>query len=125
MYTLCSSFNYNQQKALALQKDISIFFDPQAQIYIIENIPYALEKNIVFAVLPGIKGPPSTPTQVITQPITYKNNTVIFYKNGVISSGTVYLLDTFYNIQYAITNAVGEISYLRLYQYDAGKWSII
>lgn len=125
LHALCSFFNYMQQKAIALQKDLSVLFEPEKQKYTAENTTYDLPAGINFFVFPGLQGPPATPTHIITQPITYKQNTIIFYKNGVVSAGTMYLFDTNYKIQYAITNAVHSISYFRLYQYDAGKWNII
>lgn len=125
LHALCSFFNYMQQKAIALQEDISLVFQPEKQTYIAENMIHELPEYINFFILPGVQGPPATPTHIITQPITYKNNTIIFYKNGAISAGTIYLFDRYYKVQYAITNAVSTISYFRLYQYESGAWKII
>jgi hypothetical protein len=47
-----------------------------------------------------------------------------FYPTGIISSGTVYLVDKNKRYMYALSNAVSQFSYLRLYKYDGG-WKLL
>jgi len=118
-----------QQKATIQQQDIKVVFDTEKnqcrEIGQTGNEVLTLHKDIRFQALAHVQGPPSSPSHAITKPITFANNTIIFYKTGVLSSGVVYLLDTQNNVQYALSNAVSSISFIRLYQYAAGKWTVI
>ena len=72
--------------------------------------------------LPGAKGPPCAPTEVIKQPITFKGNKIIFNPDGIISAGSIYVVDATGRSMYALTSGVTPVSYLRMYRYDNGTW---
>ena len=60
----------------------------------------------------------------IEKAITFPGYAIHFYPTGIISSGTVYLVDKKKKCMYALSNAVSQVSYLRLYRYD-GRWKLI
>jgi prepilin-type N-terminal cleavage/methylation domain-containing protein len=121
LHTICW---YLQQKAITTRKEQRLFIDRNQKLYQCGDIKYQLPCGIVFGVIPGVKGPPAHPTGLITHPITFKNETIIFYPDGIISSGSVYMHDTRGKKLYALTNAVSQISLMRLYRYD-NKWSLL
>ena len=47
---------------------------------------------------------------------------VIFSPDGKITPGTIYLTDFKKNIMVALTCPIGNISYIRKYQYDNNTW---
>lgn len=121
-----SFFRYMQQKAITQKQDIKVILDVEKNWFketdVTGNETFELQEHMRFKVCPGIQGPPSSPIYAVTKPITFPNNEVIFYKTGVLSSGTMYLLDTQSNTQYALSNAVSSISFVRLYQYANETW---
>ena len=84
---------------------------------------HALSKHIRFGIQHNIKGPPSNPTHTLTSPCTFADNAVIFYPDGIIRPGTVYLIDSG-NRLFALSCAVSSVSFLRKYRYD-GKWKLL
>lgn len=52
---------------------------------------------------------------------SFKHNKIIFYPSGIISAGTIYLIQPQTKRMYALSSAVSSISFLRKYQY-AGSW---
>ena len=85
----------------------------------------SLPHTVQFGVLPGIMGPPATPTHAITQPITFVGNKILFYPEGIIQAGAIYLKDTKNRVQYALSSGVSTVSYLRKYQYTGGEWKLL
>jgi hypothetical protein len=121
---LLSLCNYLQQRAVIEQQEYVLLLDPKSGTYSYENETYELHLPITFDILKQVKGPPASPTQYLQKPITFLQNKITFFPSGIISSGTVYLLDTDADTLYAITNSVSQHSYLRLYRY-ADEWEII
>ena len=69
----------------------------------------------------AVSGPPSAPTKPITQAITYTNNAILFYPDGIIQAGIVYFSDVASKFVYAVSTPVSQISFVRTYVYD-GTW---
>lgn len=84
-----------------------------------------LDKEVQFGFIPNTFGPPSNPTNPITSASTFKNNTIVFEPNGVISAGTLYLTDKAKNYMYAITIGVAKKTFIRLYKYKNNKWILM
>lgn len=105
---------YMQNKAKIEKKDQSI---------VLKDVK--LTDGVLFGFLRNSKGPPSDPKYLINKPITFKDNKIMFYKDGTISSGIIYLIDKNYNVMYALTSGVSDISYLRRYKYNLNNWSLI
>jgi len=118
--TVCT---YVQQLARATNEEKFLTFDMQKNEYTCDGFAEKLSQRVSFGILPGVKGPPGSPDHVVEKAITFPGQRICFYPTGVISSGTVYLIDKRYSVQYALSNAVSQVSYLRMYRYDGG-WKL-
>lgn len=110
---------YLQQKACATQKEQKLIFDERYARYYTQDAEYFLPHGILFGFSANAYGPPSSPKQSISTAITFKNNTVYFYPDGSITSGTIYMADAEKKITYALTVPISSISLLRLYRLDS------
>jgi len=119
--TVCS---YLQQKAIATDTELVLTFDMQKNEYRCDKIREVLSQRISFGFLPNVLGPPGSPSHRIEKATTFPDSAVHFYPTGIISSGTVYLVDKKKQYMYALSNAVSQVSYLRLYRYD-GRWKLL
>lgn len=122
---LYSTCRYLQRCAFITGKQQELIFDQANASFSYHNHVYHLPKQIMFAVLPDVKGPPSTPTSLVKNAITFVNDRIIFYPDGIIQSGTVYLIDSAKQYLFALTSPVSAISYLRKYRYVHNKWQLI
>jgi prepilin-type N-terminal cleavage/methylation domain-containing protein len=121
---LVSVCSYLRQKSIATNTEYVLTFDTQKNEYGGNGIHEILSSRITFGFLPSALGPPGSPSHKISQAITFPGSAIHFYPTGIISSGTVYLVDKKKQHMYALSNAVSQFSYLRLYRYD-GRWKII
>ena len=112
-----------QQQAVAQGKQKEMRFVLADNKYEWAGHSHALSKHIHFGIQHNIKGPPSHPTHTLTSPCTFADNTVIFYPDGIIRPGTVYLIDSS-NRLFALSCGVSSVSFLRKYRYD-GKWKLL
>jgi hypothetical protein len=119
LHAACS---YLQQTAIATNQTQELTFNLSDNSYSMHDQTHKLPAHITFGVLPEAKGPPSSPHNILREPITFANDTITFSPDGIISSGTVYLTDS--NMLYALSSAVGHVSFLRKYRYD-GKWHLM
>jgi prepilin-type N-terminal cleavage/methylation domain-containing protein len=118
LYTTCY---YLQRCAMAHNKSEQLIFDIPHNRYRYHQTEHTLPAQICFGTSSGMKGPPSSPDHLVTNPISFKNNTIIFHPNGLIEPGTVYITDTKQRYSYALSSAVAQVSYLRKYQYT-NQW---
>lgn len=121
LYTICYML---QRSAMMLQQSQTLTFDIPHNKYCYNNTEYQLPISVCFGVIPGTKGPPSSPERVIMWPVTFQENKITFTCDGIIQPGAVYFMDRSGRYAYALSCAVGHISYLRKYQYT-GTWQII
>lgn len=122
---LYSTCRYLQRCALITGKEQELVFDVVQGSFTYHNREYHLPKQVSFGVLPEVKGPPSTPTLPIQHAITFVQDRIVFHPDGIIGSGTVYLVDAAKRYLYAITSPVSSVSYLRKYRYVQNKWQLI
>lgn len=115
---------YLRQKAIASNADQSLICDVEKNEYRFDNVCEKLSKRTAFGFLPNATSSPGSAGRIIKKAITFPGSTIHFYPTGIISSGAVYITDTHKKIMYALTNAVSQFSYLRLYRYD-GKWKLL
>lgn len=122
LVTVCS---YLQQKAMSTNAEYVLIIDAQKNAYHCDGIHELLSQQVSFGFLPNVLGPPGAPSHSIAKSVTFPQSSIHFYPTGIISSGTVYLVDKKKHYMYALSNAISsQFSYLRLYRYD-GKWKII
>lgn len=113
-----------QRLALMQGAPQMLIFDQDARSYRYADCVCHLPKSVCFGTAYGVKGPPSSPDYVLANPITFKDSTIIFYPDGIIQSGAVYLTDTKKSCTYALSCAVSKVSYLRKYQYTS-SWHLV
>lgn len=118
---MCS---YLHQKAMATDTEQLLICDEQKNEYRSGDIKGTLPLTVCFGFLPNVLGSPGSPSHKIKKAITFPDFTIHFYPTGIISSGTVYFTDIHKKCMYALSNAVSQVSYLRLYRYD-GKWKLL
>lgn len=118
LYTVCF---YLKQCAIAQNKQQELEFDASKNLYRYHLTEHTLSRHVRFGSQPEAKGPPGESLSVITKPITFNNNTIVFHPDGIIQPGTVYLTDDGQRYTYALSCAVAQVSYLRKYQYTT-KW---
>lgn len=121
LYSVCM---YVQQCALTSSKELEIVFDTTENSYTFSGRTETLYPSVRFGFVSGTKGPPSSPQKKIKSGITFKKNKIIFYPDGVISSGTVYMTDTGEKTLYALSNGISQLSHLRKYSYT-GNWKLL
>lgn len=119
--TVCS---YLQQKAITSNSDQNLVCDTEKNEYRGDTINEKLSPRVCFGFLPKVLGSPGSPSRPIHKSVTFVNSSIHFFPTGTISSGTVYLTDKHKKTMYALSNAVSQVSYLRLYRYD-GKWKLL
>lgn len=113
-----------QQHAVGTHKSQAIIVDCAHNCYI---TPYGREQltpGVIFGVVDNIKGPPSSPLTTIKKPVTFSNNRIVFYEQGIIDAGTIYMTDKAKNYQYALSCGVGEEPYIRCYYYQK-CWTLL
>lgn len=121
LYTLCYML---QRSAMMFHQSQKITFDVANNVYRYKTTEYKLPNNVRFGVAPGVKGPPSSPDLPVSNPVTFKENSITFTPDGIIQPGAVYFTDRNQRYTYALSCAVGQVSYLRRYQYTT-KWALL
>ena len=121
LYSVCY---YLQRKALMQHAPQRLSFDRQRNSYTACGKEYRLPKHVQFGTAPGVKGPPSSPSLLVTRPITFTGDHIMFHPDGIMQSGTIYLTDIHRSCSYALSCAVSPVSYLRKYQYT-DAWHLI
>jgi type II secretory pathway pseudopilin PulG len=114
---------YMQRRALVTRQKQIMYLDIEHNRYSFENRTYHLPSGVQFGIIP-VKGPPASPLKPLEKSCTFKNNQIVFYPEGVIEAGSVYLTDDTKNRLYALTVAVAPYSYLRTYCY-ADTWRLL
>ncbi len=114
---------YMQRHALVTRQQQILTLDLDQHRYQFNGRNYKLAKGVQFGIIPA-KGPPSSPNKHLTKACTFKNDQIIFYPDGIIDSGSVYLTNENHDLLYALTVAVSPYSYLRTYCY-ADTWRLL
>lgn len=122
--TLYSVAHYLQRYAQLTNQEQVLQFNRTSRSYTFNGRMHVLPKGITFGVLPFIKGPPSSPLQDIASPITFKGEKIVFHPQGIMQSGTVYLVHHERQSMYALSCGVSQVSFLRKYRYDK-RWVLI
>jgi prepilin-type N-terminal cleavage/methylation domain-containing protein len=121
LYSVCY---YLQHYAMMSGESHQLTFDVENNRYTYCDTTHQMPRHVQFGTEQGVKGPPSTPNAVITAPITFKGNCIVFHPTGILQSGTVYLTNTQKQYTYALSCGVTQVSYVRKYQYNR-KWELI
>ena len=119
---LYSTCYFLQQQAIISGEDQKLVFIPSSNTYSFNNQTRSLAQHVIFGTVSGAKGPPSKAENSIQSPISFKDNNLTFYPDGIIASGTIYLTDRLRQYGYALSSGVSHMSYLRKYQYTGNQW---
>jgi len=119
LYIAC---RYMQRYAMCTHQEQHLVINIPNRTYTYGNHIHTLASSVQFGFIPTIKGPPANPTDVITRANTFANNIITFYPSGIISAGTIYVTDSSKTCCYALSNAVGTVSYVRRYVYRNKQW---
>lgn len=126
---LFSVFNYLKQRAFSTGKEQKLRFDIKNGCYEYDSHVCILPKRYAeFGYHVQASGTPSKPNLKISKAVTFDGDTVVFYPDSVVDSGTVYMTDGERNFLYAISSGVGNVGYIRKYVYnfaDNAKWVLI
>lgn len=115
---------YLRQRAITKNTEYILVIDVQNNEIRCDGVCEKLSQRVAFDFIENALGPPGSPSHKIEKAITFSGNTIHFYPTGIISSGSVYLVDKKKKFMYALSNAISQFSYLRLYRYD-GKWKLL
>ena len=121
---LSTACSFLQQHAIVTNNECVLMCNSEKNEYWCDKVYEKLSHQISFGTLPGAKGAPGSASHVIQKPITFSDFQIHFYPTGIISSGTIYLIDKKKRFMYALSNAISQVSYLRLYRYD-GIWKLL
>jgi type II secretory pathway pseudopilin PulG len=114
---------YMQRRALVMRQKQVLHLDIEHNAYSFEDRTHRLPSGVQFGIM-SVKGPPASPSRPLEKSSTFKNNQIIFYPDGPIEPGSVYLTNDKKNQLYALTVAVAPYSYLRTYCY-ADTWRLL
>lgn len=116
---------YLQRSAIIEHKQEIIILDEAHNSYCSSLGTQKLSSGIRFGFLGDLKGPPSSGANNVSKSITFANNQIIFYPNGIIQAGTIYFVDNFCDKSCALTSSIASVSHLRKYYYYQKKWQRI
>ncbi len=114
-----------QQRAISTNTKQKIIIDLDNHRYCVDAAAYKLPSYVRFGVVDGAMGPPSRPERPIVRACTFPDSTITCWPDGIIQAGVLYLVDHKKRYGYAISNAVGSVSYLRIYRYEQNEWRIL
>lgn len=121
LYALCQ---YAQRYAMASNNIQTITFNVSTNTYRFLEWEEQLTSGVQFGFMRNAQGPPAQPTSLLSKPITFAGNHITFYPDGIMQSGTLYLVNTNKTSMYALSNAVSQVSHVRKYKYN-GAWHVI
>lgn len=114
---------YLQQKARAINAPLTLKINSTAGSYTFDNQTHVLAPQVKF------NRPAPTINQTDSQhasstPVTFSDNTIIFYPQGTQNSGSIYLADQQGKAHYALTIAVAGAPYVRMYHLERNRWQL-
>jgi len=124
LYALQSTIWYLQQQAIAENKQKTILFNSSEHFYESAQEKHKLSRYVKFDIIPGVLGPPSHPQKQLKKAFTCKENKLVITPEGIISPGTIYLVDDKKQFLYAITVPIAGVSFTRLYYYRNKQWHV-
>ncbi|CAN5158560.1 hypothetical protein BH09DEP1_BH09DEP1_0130 [soil metagenome] len=121
---LCAACNYLQQQAIATNTIQELSIDSARHSYTFNGHDHALAKGVYFDVALNAYGPPSAPFKLLEKPITFNEQKILFYPEGMMSAGMICFTNANRTVLYALSSAVAHVSFLRRYSYEKG-WRLI
>ena len=122
---LYSVFIILQRNAIFERRDHELIFSIETNSYSFNGRVISLGNYLKMGAPIGVKGPPSNPKNIITKPCSFTDNKVIFYGDGRVSSGVIYLTDKDGTAACAISVPVSDFPFIRRYVYRNNAWALI
>ena len=122
---LALDFIFLQQSALTTGKKQILTLDLQTNSYAYHKRHEPFIHGVQFGTILGAQGPPSSPKQTIIEPITFEKSLVVFYPDGKMQPGALYVCDEAHYYLYALTVPVSHVSSLYKYRYQKNHWERI
>jgi len=123
---LCTTIIFLRQKALASNTPQTVYLNQATHSYSYKSgektIEHHFPNGIMFGFLPRTQGPPANPHRLLTRAITFPKQQITCWPSGIISSGTTYITDRKKKYMKAFTCAISQVSFIRKYYYQNGKW---
>lgn len=116
-------FHTAATRAACVKKEQEIVFDTTNSQFVFDGQKYPLGDGYYFGTMPDVYGPPSAPSKLVTQPISFVDKKARAYTDGTLQAGTLYITNS--REQYAITTPVSAFSYIRAYKYTKKVWQKI
>ena len=113
-----------RSEAIVTNSKIVITID-ELHNQLLYKYPVPLGQSVRLAVIPGAYGPPSQPTKLLTHASSFEHGHIIFYPEGTISPGCLYITDANKTILYAVSVSVSQQSLIRKYYYEAPGWILL
>lgn len=113
-----------QKRAMMTGHEQKVVLELDAGAYSCGIQRVILPKEVMFGWLPDVKGPPAHPRAPLAAASTFAGNTMVFKPDGVVSAGSVYLVNAKNTVLYALSSGVGSVSFLRKYRYAKG-WQLM
>jgi len=125
-------FLYLQQRACATHQTQTAYIDVKNNMITWQRgnkkASHIITPTLQFDFLQNSYGPPARPTGPITQATTFADEKqqpcIKFFSNGIISSGSIYLVDKKHQIMGALTLGISQVSYIRRYAYQSNQWIV-
>lgn len=114
-----------QQQAILEDAEKVLDIDVNGRCYRCDGSSYQLCSMVCFGAPTDVLGPPSHPTSVIINPVSFSQGRVVFYPDGMIQAGALYLTDIKRRWAYALSCGVSHTVYIRRYHYEKGRWVLI
>ncbi len=114
-----------QHRAISTNSKQKITIDLDNHRYWVNADLYILSSYVRFGIVDDAMGPPSYPVRPIVRACTFPDNSITCWPDGIIQAGVLYVVDHKKRYGYAISNAVGSLSHLRIYRYEQNKWRML
>jgi len=112
------------QHAISTGMPCEIFLQDSSSYRYLDTL-YQLPEGVHFGAPSFVLGPPSAPERPITTFSTWPDHRIIFYADGKVKPGALYVSDDTGSCVYAMSCAVGVVTYIRTYRYDHGVWMVV
>lgn len=116
---------YTQQKALLTHQKQVITINCSNNSYQTSESTEALPEKLCFGFFKEVYGPPSKPTHLLNQAVTFKDDAIECHQDGTVTSGTIYITDSTKSCLYALTSPIADVNYIRIYRYENHAWVLL
>jgi len=113
-----------QHKALVSNTQQVLTIDINKHCYHWLGKSHSLHHSNQFGYLSGVKGPPSNPTMPLQNSCSFYKHQIVFYPDGHIDPGSVYMIGLKSNLMYALCIGISQVSFVRKYYFNR-TWKLV